>query len=139
VSTARASSTSLPSAVAVGVIALAVYHLAIAATMIFAPHTFFTSIGPFGAQNDHYLRDTATFNLAFGVALLVAYRRPSWRTPILACVTLQFALHTINHLADIGAAHPYWVGPFDFASLLLATAALFWLTRESTRPLEVQR
>ena len=138
-STARASSTSLPSAVAVGVIALAVYHLAIAATMIFVPHTFFTSIGPFGAQNDHYLRDTATFNLAFGVALLIAYRRPSWRTPILACVTLQFALHTINHLADIGAAHPYWIGPFDFASLALATAALAWLTRESTRPLEVQR
>ncbi|HEY2180943.1 MAG TPA: hypothetical protein VGH09_04640 [Solirubrobacteraceae bacterium] len=138
-STARASSTSLPSAVAVGVVALAVYHLAIAATMIFVPHTFFTSIGPFGAQNDHYLRDTATFNLAFGVALLIAYRRPSWRTPILACVTLQFALHTINHLADIGAAHPYWIGPFDFASLALATAALFWLTRESTRPLEVQR
>jgi hypothetical protein len=139
VSTARASTTSLPSAVAVGVIALAVYHLAIAATMIFVPHTFFTSIGPFGGQNDHYLRDTATFNLAFGVALLVAYRRPSWRTPILACVTLQFALHTINHLADIGAAHPYWIGPFDFASLALATAALIWLTRESTRPLEVQR
>lgn len=138
-STARASSTSLPSAVAVGVIALAVYNLAIAATMIFLPHTFFTSIGPFGAQNDHYLRDTATFNLAFGVALLIAYRRPSWRTPILACVTLQFALHTINHLTDIGAAHPYWIGPFDFASLALATAALIWLTRESTRRLEVHR
>lgn len=138
-STARASSTSLPSAVAVGVIALAIYHLAIAATMIFVPHAFFTSIGPFGAQNDHYLRDTATFNLAFGVALVIAFRRPSWRTPILACVTLQFALHTINHLADIGAAHPYWIGPFDFASLALATAALAWLTHESTRPLEVQR
>jgi hydrogenase/urease accessory protein HupE len=107
--------------------------------MIFAPHTFFSSIGPFGVQNDHYLRDTATFNLAFGVCLAIAYRVPSWRTPILFCVTLQFALHAINHLADIGAAHPYWIGPFDFASLALATAALGWLTRESTRPLEVQR
>ena len=138
-STARARSTPLSSAVGVGVIALAVYHLAIAAMMIFVPHAFFTSVGPFGAQNDHYLRDTATFNLAFGVALLIAYRRPSWRTPILLCVTLQFGLHTINHLADIGAAHPYWIGPFDFASLALGTAALAWLTRESTRPLEVQR
>jgi hypothetical protein len=139
VSTARARSTPLSSAVGVGVIALAVYHLVIAAMMIFVPHAFFTSVGPFGAQNDHYLRDTATFNLAFGVALLIAYRRPSWRTPILLCVTLQFALHTINHLADIGAAHPHWIGPFDFASLALGTAALTWLTRESTRPLEVQR
>jgi hypothetical protein len=127
------------STVRVGLIAFAVYHFAIAALMVFAPHTFFSSIGPFGVQNDHYLRDTATFNLAFGVCLAVAYRVPSWRTPILFCVTLQFALHAINHLADIGAAHPHWIGPFDFASLALATAALAWLTRESTRPPEVQR
>jgi hypothetical protein len=127
------------STVRVGLIAFAIYHFAIAALMVFAPHTFFSSIGPFGVQNDHYLRDTATFNLAFGACLAVAYRVPSWRTPTLFCVTLQFALHAINHLADIGAAHPYWIGPFDFASLALATAALAWLTRESTRPPEVQR
>jgi hypothetical protein len=123
----------------VGLIAFAAYHFAVAALMIFAPHTFFTAIGPFGVQNDHYLRDTATFNLAFGVSLTVAYRRVAWRTPILFCVALQFALHAINHLADIGAAHPHWLGPFDFASLSLATAALMWLARESTRPMEVQR
>jgi hypothetical protein len=122
-----------------GLLAIAAYHFAIAALMIFAPHTFFSSIGPFGTQNDHYLRDTATFNLAFGVSLLIAYRRPAWRTPVLFCVTLQFALHALNHLADIGAAHPHWIGPFDFASLALTTAALAWLTRESTRPPEVQR
>src|SRR6478736_2296010 len=135
VRTEAASATRGVSVVGAGLIAFAAYHLVIAALMVFAPHAFFTSIGPFGVQNDHYLRDTATFNVAFGVALLIAYRRPSWRTPILLCVTLQFALHTINHLADIGAAHPYWIGPFDFASLALGTAALVWLTRESTRPL----
>jgi hypothetical protein len=127
------------SVLGVGLIAFAAYHFAIAALMVFVPHTFFTDIGPFGAQNDHYLRDTATFNVAFGVSLTIAYRRVAWRTPILCCVALQFALHAINHLADIGAAHPYWLGPFDFASLTLATAALIWLARESTRPLEVQR
>jgi hypothetical protein len=127
------------SVVEMGLLAFAAYHFAIAALMIFAPHTFFEDIGPFGVQNDHYLRDTATFNLAFGVSLLIAYRRPAWRTPILCCVALQFVLHAINHLIDIGAAHPYWLGPFDFASLTLATAALVWLARESTRPLEVQR
>jgi hypothetical protein len=127
------------STVRAGLIAFAAYHFAIAALMIFAPHTFFTDVGPFGVQNNHYLRDTASFELAFGIALLLAYRRVSWRTPILCCVTLQFALHSINHLADIGAAHPYWLGPFDVATLTLATLALAWLTRESTRPLEVQR
>jgi hypothetical protein len=127
------------STVRVGLIAFAGYHFAVAALMVFAPHTFFTSIGPFGVQNDHYLRDTATFNLAFGVCLAIAYRLPSWRTPILFCVTLQFALHAINHLADIGAAHPGWLGPADFISLAVGTALVAWLARESLRPLEVQR
>ncbi|HEV7529840.1 MAG TPA: hypothetical protein VGO29_13170 [Solirubrobacteraceae bacterium] len=129
----------LAATVRAGLVAFAAYHFAVAALMVFAPHTFFTDIGPFGVQNDHYLRDTATFNLAFGASLTVAYWRVSWRTPILFCVALQFALHALNHLADIGAANPYWLGPFDFASLTLATAALVWLGRESTRPLEVQR
>jgi hypothetical protein len=132
--TARSIST-----VEVGLIAFAAYQFAVAALMVLAPHTFFTDIGPFGVQNDHYLRDTATFNAAFGVALAVAYRRVSWRTPVLCCVAVQFALHSINHLADIGDAHPHWLGPADFISLSLATAALVWLARESTRPLEVQR
>jgi hypothetical protein len=127
------------STVRVGLIAFAAYSFVIAALMILAPHTFFTDIGPFGVQNNHYLRDTASFELAFGVALLIAYKRVSWRTPILCCVTLQFALHSINHLVDIGAAHPYWLGPFDVGTLTLATLALAWLARESTRPLEVQR
>jgi hypothetical protein len=127
------------STVRVGLLAFAAYHLAVAALMVFAPHTFFTDIGPFGIQNDHYLRDTATFNAAFGVALAIAYRRVAWRAPVLCCVALQFALHSVNHLADIGSAHPHWLGPADFISLALATAALIWLARESLRPLEVQK
>ena len=132
----RASSVST---LEVGLIAFAIYQFAIAALMVFAPHTFFTDVGPFGVQNDHYLRDTATYNAAFGAALAVAYWRVEWRTPVLCCVALQFVLHSINHLADIGSAHPRWLGPADFISLSLATAVLVWLARESTRPLEVQR
>jgi hypothetical protein len=130
--TAVARARSYP-AVGAGLLAFAAYHFTIAALMTFAPHTFFTDIGPFGSQNDHYLRDTATFNAAFGTALLIAYRRPSWRTPVLFCVALQFALHTINHLADIGAAHPHWLGPADFGALALSTAVLVWLALESHR------
>jgi hypothetical protein len=131
--------TSSISTVQVGLLAFAAYQFAIAATMVFAPHTFFTDIGPFGVQNDHYLRDTANYNLAFGVAIALASRSPSRRTPVLSCVALQFALHALNHLADIGAAHPHWLGPADFVSLTLATLVLIWLARESLRPLEVQR
>jgi hypothetical protein len=127
------------STVRVGLIAFAAYSFAVAGMMVFVPHVFFADVGPFGVQNDHYLRDTATFNAAFGVALSIAYWRVQWRTPILCCVALQFVLHSINHLVDIGAAHPYWLGPADFISLSLASVALVWLARESLRPLEVQR
>jgi hypothetical protein len=127
------------SPVRAGLLGFAAYHFIVAALMVFAPHTFFTKIGPFGVQNDHYLRDTATFNAAFGVALAIAYRRASWRAPVLCCVAIQFALHAINHLADIGAADPYWLGPADFISLAFASVLLAWLAREAMRPLEVQR
>jgi hypothetical protein len=123
----------------VGLAAFAIYSFVVAAMMVLAPHTFFADVGPFGVQNNHYLRDTATFEAAFGAALTVAIWRESWRTPVLCCVTLQFALHALNHLADIGAAHPRWLGPADFVSLALATLALAWLARESMQPPEVQR
>ncbi len=117
----------------------AVFNLAIAALMVLVPHVFFTDVGPFGAQNNHYLRDVATFYAATGVALLIADRQVAWRTPILFLAALQSGLHALNHLADIGAAHPQWLGPADFISLTLATLALVWLTRESQQPLEAQR
>jgi hypothetical protein len=121
-----------------GLAVFALYSFVVAALMVFAPHTFFANIGPFGVQNDHYLRDTATFEAAFGVALTVAIWRESWRVPVLCCVALQFALHSINHLADIGEARPYWLGPADFISLTAATLVLIWLARESMKRLEVQ-
>jgi hypothetical protein len=111
-------------ALTLGLIGLGVYHLGLAAFMAIAPHAFFTAIGPFGPANDHYVRDTSTFNAAFGVGLLVSVRLPSWRVPVLVLVTVQFALHTLNHLLDIGEAHPTWVGYFDFFGLLAGTLLL---------------
>jgi len=125
--------------VRVGLIGFAVAYLALAGTMVFAPHVFYEDIGPFGVQNDHYLRDVATCYAAFAAVLLVAYRHVSWRVPVLCCLALQSGLHAINHLADIGAAHTHWLGPADFISITLATLALAWLAREAMRPLEVQR
>lgn len=124
-----AARSAPPGTLVVGLGAFAAYHLGLALFMAVAPRAFFTDIGPFEAVNVHYIRDTATFNAAIGVALLLAVRRPSWRVPVLALVTLQFALHSLNHLIDIGRAHPAWLGYFDFFSLALATLVLAWLLR----------
>ena len=56
----------------------------------------------------------ATFEAAFGFGFVVAVFRPSWRVPVLAIATVQFALHAINHLVDIDRAHPTGIGYFDF-------------------------
>jgi hypothetical protein len=107
----------------------AVYHLGLAAFMTIAPHAFYRAIGPFEALNRHYIRDVATFSAALGVGFAVSVRRPSWRVPVLAVTTVQFALHTVNHLLDADRAHPEWTGWFDFVSLLAATLLLAWTWR----------
>ena len=112
-----------------GLVVFAAYHLLLGAYMAFAPHSFFTNIGPFGARNDHYVRDLASFTAALGVGFVLALSRPSWRVPVLAVTTVQFALHSLNHLLDIGKAHPVWTGYFDFFTLLLSTGLLAWLWR----------
>jgi hypothetical protein len=121
-----------------GLIAFSAVNLAIAAMLAFAPHAFFEDVGPYGARNDHYMADLATFYAAFALAGFVACTRSSWRTPVLWLLAIEYGLHAINHLIDIDAAHSSWLGPANFASLALASVALVWLARESARSPEAQ-
>jgi hypothetical protein len=110
--------------------ALAVLHLALGGWMVISPHSFFTSLGAFAPYNPHYERDAATFILAFAFGSAVAVRRPAWRVPVLAVITVQYALHALNHLHDAGRAANSWAGPVDVVTLALAGAqfaALLWL------------
>jgi hypothetical protein len=122
-----------PSVVAVGLVAFAVIQLGLALLMASSPHTFFTAIGPFGVFNAHYIRDVASFYGAIGIGLLIAASRRSWRVPVLALTCIQYALHSLNHLLDIGKAHPLWNGYFDFFTLAAATVLLAWLWRTAAQ------
>jgi hypothetical protein len=93
------------------------------------PGFFHDEIGPYGARNDHYMGDLATWYLALGAAAFVAVRRTGWRVPVLALAFVQSALHSINHLIDVGEADPGWIGPANLVSLLLATLLLGWMLR----------
>jgi hypothetical protein len=119
--------------VGVGLIAFGVYHLALGIFMVVAPGAFFTEIGPFGVQNDHYIRDNATFPLAIGAGLLIAAGRPSWRFPVLLVAAVWYLAHAVNHLVDIGESDPDWVGPVDFVVILLSGLALLWLALVAAR------
>lgn len=116
---------------------LGAVQLAIGTLMVVAPGTFFEEIGPYGVQNDHYIRDGATFTLAIGLVLVIAARRHTWRVAAIAGALFQFVLHSINHLVDIGEADPEVLGPVNFVLLALEGALLAWMLRKAARSGEV--
>jgi hypothetical protein len=112
-------------------IAFAVAQLVIGLLLWLTPGFFFDEIAPYGVRNDHYMGDVATWYLASGVAVLAAVPRPAWRVPLLFLVAVQYALHSLNHLLDVGETDPGWLGPANFVALALATLLLGWMLREA--------
>lgn len=107
--------------------ALGALHLLLGGWQLLAPGSFFTAIGPYGAENTHYVGDLGAFIAAYGIALLVAVGRPGWRTPLLAVGAIWYALHAINHLFDIGEARSDLRGVLDTTLFAIGSAALAWL------------
>jgi hypothetical protein len=101
--------------------------------MAIAPGTFFEEIGNFGVRNDHYIGDLASVNLAIGAGLVIAAQRPSWRVPVLWVAALWYALHALNHLADIGEADTELRGVVTTVLLAAGAAALGWLAVQAGR------
>jgi hypothetical protein len=117
-----------------GLVMLGASQFALGLWQAFAPASFFTSIATYGPQNEHYVRDVSTLYLALGVALLVAARRPSWRLPVLAFAALQYALHSINHLLDVGAADPAWIGPANLLSVVVVGLVFGYFALAARQP-----
>lgn len=120
-------------ALRVALLALGALNLALGALMVVSPGTFFDEIGTYGARNDHYIGDNATFNLAAGAGLVIAATRASWRVPVLWVVALWYALHSLNHLADIGEARSDARGVLDTVLLALGAVAFALLARMAAR------
>jgi hypothetical protein len=102
----------------------AVYHLLLGAFMFFAPGGFYDSLGKFPPKNTHYIKDVATFYIALGVVFYLSVYRRAWRTPVLVFAALEYAIHALNHLIDIGAASTPFIGWFDFFSIALIALIL---------------
>lgn len=130
---ASSSPAARASALVTGIWALAGVQLLIGLSQAAAPGRFYDAIANFGGRSDHTLRDVSSYYLASAVALAIAARRPSWRAPVLAVVGLQYVLHALNHLLDVGQADPSWVGPFDLVSLVVGALLIGWLYREASQ------
>ena len=113
---------------------LGAVQLLLGAFLVIAPGTFVDTIAPYGSGAEgHYLRDIGTFYIAIGAGLGLAVRRVSWRVPVLFVVTFQYALHTVNHLVDVGDTDPGWLGPFNFVSLAALTFVSGWVLHGAAR------
>jgi presenilin-like A22 family membrane protease len=114
-------------------VVFAVVQLVIGVLLWAAPGFFFEEIGPYGTRNDHYMGDVASWYLALGAAALIAVSKPSWRVPVLGLAFTQYALHSLNHLIDVGEADPSWLGPANLISLVLTTILLAWMLNVERR------
>jgi hypothetical protein len=92
-----------------------------------APGTFFEEVGPYGAENGHYVGDIGAFYLAAGAGLVVAVVRPSWRVPMLGMAAFWWALHALNHLGDIDEATSDGKGITDTLLIAAGAAAIGYL------------
>jgi hypothetical protein len=101
-----------------------VYSVALGAFMMVAPGVFFDTLGAFGARNDHYIFDNASFELPLGLLLLAALRWSTWRVPALAFATAHWALHALSHILDTHHRAGISVGLLEFAGLAISTGLL---------------
>jgi hypothetical protein len=115
-------------------VVLGVLNAASGALALIAPDTFFDEIGRYGVENSHYVGDVGAFVLAFGIAVLVAAWRPSWRVPVLALGALWYGLHAINHAFDVGEARTDARGIFDTAYIAVGALLFAFLAWVAARP-----
>ena len=108
----------------VTLIAFGVYSVLIGLFMMVAPGAFFDTLGSFGVRNDHYIFDTASFELPLGLLMLAAVKLPSWRVPALAFATVHWGLHALSHVIDPHHGAGDWIGWLEAGGLIVTTAIL---------------
>jgi hypothetical protein len=117
--------------VEVTLIVFGAYSVLLGLFMFVAPGTFFGTLGSFGARNDHYIFDNATFEFPLGLMMLAAVRWSSWRVPALAFATLHWGLHALSHTIDPHHAAGESIGWLEAGGLVVATAMLAIALRAS--------
>ena len=115
-------------------LAIGLFHVLLGGWQFLAPGSFFEHVGRYGAENTHYVGDVGSFTLAFGIAVLLAAGRPTWRAPILALGAIWYGLHAVNHLFDIDENRISNArGAADTILIAFGAGALAWLAGVSER------
>ena len=111
----------------IALIAVGALYLVVGVLAFLVPGTFYEELAAYPPENQHFIRDIGTWNVALGIAAIYASGRVAWQKPMLWIVTVQYALHTISHLIDVGDTDPEWqswVALITFAAGTVVLAAL---------------
>jgi hypothetical protein len=117
--------------VEVALVVFGVYSVLVGLFMLVAPGTFFDTLGNFGARNDHYIFDNASFEFPLGLMMLAAVKWPSWRVPTLAFAALHWGLHALSHIVDPHHGAGELIGWLEAGGLVVTTALLAMALRAS--------
>ena len=120
--------------VTVVIVVVGVTQVLTGALALLVPGTFYDLVAGYPPQNDHFLMDLGSWQLALGAIALYGARRPEWRTPLLGFLALQYILHTIPHALHVNDSDPDWHGVFGLSAQLFGSLVLAGLfLRESRR------
>jgi len=112
---------------------IAAYHVATGLLAMLAPATFFEEIGNYGIENAHYVGDVGAFILAYGFAVAISIRVPSWRVPVLGLGAIWYGLHAVNHVLDTGEARSDARGWADTILIAFGAVLLAYFARVAAR------
>lgn len=99
-----------------------------------APGAFYDLFAGYPPENHHFITDLGSWQIALGAAALYAATRADWQVPMLGILALQYALHAVSHVVDLGDSDPAWHGPFALVTQLVGLAILGGLfVRERAR------
>ena len=104
-----------------------VSQLAVGVLAFVAPGAFYDLLAGYPPENHHFLMDIGSWNVALGAIALYGAGRPDWHVPLLGFLALQYVLHTIAHIVDVGDADPEWQGVFALVTQGFGAAVLIAL------------
>jgi hypothetical protein len=90
----------------------------------------------FPPMNEHLVHDVGAAFLTFGIGLLIAAWRVSWRTPVLTLAALWNAFHAVAHIVDMDRAATREAGVtavVEVSALAVVLALLAWWSRGADR------
>ena len=102
-------------------------------TALLAPGVFYDVIASYPPENEHFLMDLGSWQIALGAVAVYGARRPEWRVPLLGLVGLQYLLHAVPHLIHVDDPEEGWHGPFALIAQLLGAGLLLGLVAREVR------